>query len=282
MPSYDVAVAIRPGEHACCRFAHAQDRERLTLDFVRDGLRRGHKVVYRCGGEDEDGVVAALAGPDELLESARARGQLAIRPLRQARTPDGRLDVDRMLADLGEEREQATAEGYAGLSVAGDMAWALDDASALERLAEYETRVADHMDPGPVVFLCLYDHGRSGTGTLSDVTAAHDVDVSPELAPLGRDSLLAAARVQGDTLRLAGELDFGCTPGLADVLDAHFHGALCLDLADLRFVDVAGMRTLRGRKGQPMKISATSGAVRRLVVLLGWDTDPGVEVVDAA
>jgi hypothetical protein len=39
------AVAIRPGEHACCRLAGAEDREALAAAYVRDGLMRGHKVV---------------------------------------------------------------------------------------------------------------------------------------------------------------------------------------------------------------------------------------------
>ncbi|MEA2444923.1 MAG: hypothetical protein QOJ12_2215, partial [Thermoleophilales bacterium] len=84
----------------------------------------------------------------------------------------------------------------------------------------------------------------------------------------------------GSTLRLAGELDFGCSQTLAAVLDAHYHGDLSLDLADLRFVDVAGMRALRGRKGQRLKILAASAGVRQLVDLLAWDTDPDIEVAE--
>jgi hypothetical protein len=38
------------------------------------------------------------------------------------------------------------------------------------------------------------------------------------------------------------------------------------------------MRALRGRKGQEMTIAAASESVRRLVGLLGWDTDPAVHV----
>ena len=80
-------------------------------------------------------------------------------------------------------------------------------------------------------------------------------------------------------MRLAGELDFGCAAVLASVLDTHFHGPLSLDLDDLTYVDVTGMRALRGRKGQPLTIHAASDAVRRLAELLAWDTDPDVEVL---
>jgi anti-anti-sigma factor len=149
----------------------------------------------------------------------------------------------------------------------------------LEQVAEYERRI-DSPDDGTRVLLCQYDHRHFTPGTMRDMADAHGVDASPDLAAIGRDGMLAAARVHGDTLRLAGELDFGCATALADVLDAHFHGPLRLDLADLSYVDVAGMRALRGRKGQALTIVGASPGVRRLLELMAWDTDPGIELTE--
>jgi ABC-type transporter Mla MlaB component len=93
----------------------------------------------------------------------------------------------------------------------------------------------------------------------------------------GRERHLEAAHLRSRALRLAGELDLGAAPILTDVLCARCRGSLALDLADLRFVDVAGMRALRGRPGErSIAIVAASTAVRRLSDLMGWDTDPGV------
>ena len=83
----------------------------------------------------------------------------------------------------------------------------------------------------------------------------------------------------GRVLRLAGDLDFDCSQTLADVIEGHFHGPLRLDLADLTYVDVAGMRALRGRTGQSLLIVAASEAVTRLIGLLAWDTDPDIELL---
>jgi anti-anti-sigma regulatory factor len=109
------------------------------------------------------------------------------------------------------------------------------------------------------------------------------VDIGPELASLSRAGNLAAARTgardgDGEALRLAGELDYAAAGPLAAVLAAHFHGQLVVDLGDLEFVDVAGMRALRGRMGQPLRITAASATVKRLLALLAWDTDPLVEI----
>jgi anti-anti-sigma regulatory factor len=282
------AVTVRPGEHACCHFAHADDRERLAVAFVRDRLRRGDKVVYFFDSADRPRLVSQLERADPGFEPAMARGQFEARSARDAYLPDGRFEADRMLTRLRYENERARADGYSGLSVTGEVPGALCESPGREQLKIYEARLAiDHRqhtqpDPSSYSILCQYDHGRFGPAILSDLVEAHEIDASPELAAIGRDGDLAAARDRGrDALRLAGELDFGCAQTVSDVLDAHFHGPLRLDLADLTYVDVAGMRALRGRKGQRLTISRSSDAVRRLLELLAWDTDPGIELLEA-
>jgi ABC-type transporter Mla MlaB component len=275
-----IAFAARPGEHACCRFASAEDRGLLTVALVRDAARRGYKVLYLCPGEDVDAAVEALARLDESVTQALARGQIEVKSAVGTYLPDGAFDPQRMLDCLREEHERAEAEGYAGLSLTGDMSWAFTEPVGAQALGEYEERLNDVGLGAAPVLLCQYDHSTGRLGSMSDLLlSVHDVDFPPELAPLARHDQLAAARVLPEgTLRLAGELDFGCAPALAAVLDTHFHGPLALDLYELSYVDVTGMRALRGRKGQPVTIFSASEQVLRLAELLAWDTDPGVEV----
>ena len=133
------------------------------------------------------------------------------------------------------------------------------------------------------LLLCNYPSDHLPAARLTELAAHHDVDASPELAAIGRDGPVSAARVRGSqALRLAGELDFDGAPAVADVIAAHFHGPLRLDLADLSYIDVAGMRALRGRTGQQVTIAGASEAVRRVAELLAWDTDPDVQLPVAA
>jgi anti-anti-sigma regulatory factor len=253
----------------------------LAVAFVRDRLRRGDKVVYFFDGDDAAALVSRLERLDRGFEAAMARGQFEVRRARDVYLPDGCFDVDRMLAVLSEEHDRARAEGYSGLSVTGEVPDAICELPGGEQLGAYEARLASDVVAPSYSVLCQYDHGRFGSGVLSDVVEAHEVEASPELAAIGRDGELAAARDRDrDALRLAGELDFGCAQTVSEVLDAHFRGPLRLDLADLSYVDVAGMRALRGRKGQRLIISPASDAVRRLLGLLAWDTDPEVELLE--
>ncbi|MEA2245080.1 MAG: hypothetical protein QOD24_4636 [Solirubrobacteraceae bacterium] len=276
-----IAVPMRSGEHACCHFAHAGDRERLAVAFVRDRMRRGDKVVYLFDGDDAAALVARLKALDPGFEAAMARGQFDVRRARDTYVPDGRFETDRMLSVLREEHDRARAEGYSGLSVTGEVPDAVCKLPGGEQFGAYEARIASDIDAPAYSVLCQYDHGRFSPGLLSDVIEAHEVEASPELAAIGRDGELAAARDRAsNTLRLAGELDFGCAQTVSEVLDAQVPGPLRLDLADLSYVDVAGMRALRRQAGGRLTISPASDAVRRLLALLGWDTDPEVELVE--
>jgi ABC-type transporter Mla MlaB component len=278
--THHVAVAIRPGEHACCRFAHAADRRRVAVAQVRDGIARGHRVVYLGDCDDVGAFVAELVAVEPAIEPALASGQLVVRRACDAYTPDGTFEIERAVRAMEDDHTAALADGYQGLTITGEMGTSLTAAPGAESLDEYEQRL-DAADTSTSVLLCQYDHRRFDPATLSELALCHRVDLAPELAAIGRDGGLAAARVRPDTLRLAGELDFGSAQDLAEVLQAHYHGRLDLDVADLSFVDVAGLRALRGRTGQRLRIAGASQTVRRLLGLLAWDTDPGVEIVDA-
>jgi anti-anti-sigma regulatory factor len=279
LDSLAATSAIRPGEHACSRPAHVDDGERLAAAFVRNGLARSEKVLYLHDRAEEEEVLRPLRSRGAAVDAAMASGKLALRRADDVYLVDGTFEEERTLAMVRAEHAQALADGFAGLSVVVDMGWALCSGPGRVPLAAYERRVGQLFEGPTLTGLCLYDHARFAVATLGDVADAHDVDVPPELATIGREGRIAAAVVQpGRVLRIAGDLDFECSQTLADVLDGHFHGPLRLDLAELTYVDVAGMRALRGRTGQELLIVAASATVRRLVPLLAWDSDPNIEL----
>jgi anti-anti-sigma factor len=100
--------------------------------------------------------------------------------------------------------------------------------------------------------------------------------LEPPNAPCGY--LETAVSRPEHVVRLTGELDVEAAATVAAVIDKRCGGPVCLDLAELEFVDVAGLRALRGTKEHPIAIAAPSDAVLRVIKLLGWDSDPGVEL----
>jgi anti-anti-sigma regulatory factor len=276
----EIAVAVRPGEHACCRFTEAEDQDRLTAAFVLRGLRHGHKVVYLCDGTDVDDARRRIGAEAPEVCEAAEHGRVKIVSGHSTYSPDGVFHPDRMVNAIRGEHADALTEGFTGLSITGEMIWATRGVPGAERLADYENSLEELLHDDTLVMLCQYEQVHFAAGVLSAVATTHQVDVRPELAALGRDGSLAAAHVRGDgSLRLAGELDFSSADALAAVLDAHYHGELRFDLEDLTYVDVAGMRALRGRKRQRITLLRPPAAVGRMIVLLGWDTDPDIVVV---
>src|SRR4051794_13007834 len=130
------AFAARPGEHACCRFASAEDRRLLTVALLRDAARRNYKVLYLCPDDDVEAAVGALAQLDGTVTDALARGQVEVRPAAGTYLPDGAFDPGRVLDSVREEHADALGEGYAGLSLTGDMSWAFSDAVAADALRD--------------------------------------------------------------------------------------------------------------------------------------------------
>jgi ABC-type transporter Mla MlaB component len=261
---------IRPGEHACCRFGSASDRRRVVASVVGDVLRRGDRAVYLHDRLDADELVSDLADAGEAVGTALERGQLVVRSPR-IHAVEGTFDIDFLLGWCSDERDRSLADGYERVTLIVEVGASIADAQALE---DYEQRLDALASPATAI-LCIYDPARVAPS--SAVALLHDVDLAPELAPVGREGYLEAADLRSGALRLAGELDYDAVPALTDVLRARGRGSLALDLADLHFVDVAGMRGLRGRPGErSIAIVAASEAVRRLSDLMGWDTDPGV------
>jgi hypothetical protein len=275
------AVAVRQGEHACCRFARPADRRRVAVGLLRAGLDQRHRLLYLIGTGDVGRVGAALAGADPVIAAALAGEQLGVRVLDGVHTPDGHFDVDRMLAAILVERDRAIADGNEGLTLAGDIGGAVAAAGGAGLLEEYERRL-DALQIDHASLLCLYDPARFSPGPLARAGRCHDVDLAPELAAIGREGCLGAARLPSGVLRLAGKLDFDSAPTLERTLDAHELGGRRMDLDDVSYADVAGMRALRGHSGQRLTITSASPAVLRLVALLAWDSDPLVTIAETA
>ena len=227
------ASPVRPGEHACCHFARADDRERLAVAFVRDRLHRGDKVVYFFDGDDAAALVARLKRLDPGFEPAMTSGQFEIRRARDAYIPDGCFEADRMLALLRDEHDRAHAEGYSGLSVTGEMPDVISELPGGEQLGAYEARMSGRLDEPSYSVLCQYDHGRLGPTPSPDRRPR--VDSSPEFAALGREGEFSAASdLDRDACVWPASSTSGA-PDVSEVLDAHFEGPLRLDLADLSY-----------------------------------------------
>jgi len=91
--------------------------------------------------------------------------------------------------------------------------------------------------------------------------------------------------VDGEGLRLAGELDLAAAPRLTEALldFASSEGEVHLDLTEVSFLDSSGLRAIlalarsRGDTGSVVLLDP-SAAIVRIFEIMGIDEHPGIEI----
>ncbi|MFF3661219.1 STAS domain-containing protein [Streptomyces olivochromogenes] len=110
---------------------------------------------------------------------------------------------------------------------------------------------------------------------------------APTLERLLRDDplLRVISTICPPGLRFEGEIDLCSRELLAAALDEAVQfgsGDLHVDLTDITFIDVAGIRMLTtvaktlSRDGHRLLLHATPPGVHRVIRLMGWETTPGL------
>src|SRR4051795_9445392 len=134
---------VNAGDHACLTFTDAEERLDLIAAFVRDGLKTGSKVVCWTDTITPGALAEQLAARSVRLGAALRRGQLRLAPVTGALLRDGTDSAVAMVDVLAGELDTAAREGYPGLRVTADMAWATRPLAEAEHLTGFETDVAE-------------------------------------------------------------------------------------------------------------------------------------------
>jgi hypothetical protein len=153
-------------DHVCVFFHGGEERDRLVLPFLSDGLAAGHAVLF-----------LASAG-----ETAHLRAQLGDRGDLELAEPDaGHLRNGRYApAELLEGLERwavrkRVADGRVFGRLAGDMSWIarLQTPQLIETLVAEEVSVTGLVQSYPQVCLCLYDLDLFGGDLIIPMIKAH-------------------------------------------------------------------------------------------------------------
>ena len=271
--------SLRRHEHACLLYGSEDERATVVAAYVRAGLDAGERVIY-VTDDGRERVVAAL-GTAGLAVGDR---ELDVRPVAAVQGAPGGLDRDATSALWRAEAAAATADGFTGLRILGELGCVAD----VEDLPAYERALAGVLGEVPATALCLYDGRRFGAVELLRAAEAHPAvlcgaahhHVEPPVA----EDALTAALAGPRRIRLAGTADLATAPALADVLALTMGrgGDLSVDAGALAFADSAGMQPLRdagsrlAAAGHVVRVEGAPPQLRRLADLLGLDEGPGL------
>lgn len=233
-------------DHACVVPDSDEHLWEVTAAWMAHGLDAGDRVVYFEDGT-ADLVLRRLAEDRTPVREAVDQGQLVIVPTEATRAALAG-SIESIAGILTAQIDETAALGWPGVRMAGESGPGLMQDGGLDKLVAFE-KLADTIFHGhPTAhLLCRYDRRYFDDSAVDAMRDVHDTElVSPAVYD---DTLLRITHSGPASVRLAGEVDHSNRLQIRRMLGATLDAALrshsaptdiTLDLASLRFVDVAG------------------------------------------
>ncbi|MFJ9782776.1 MEDS domain-containing protein [Amycolatopsis sp. NPDC101161] len=166
-------VVIEPGQHICALHVGEEDRDRVLLPFLSEGLRAGEKCLF---GVHEDEVGGFLDRLGEDVDDIGARvdsAQLDIRAAGDTLLAPDDFTVDRIIDFWDEAVSTAMAAGYPFVRLGAEARWWHPQLPGMTELFRYEAALNDFTSRYPQAILCVYDISRYRENIVVDLLKTH-------------------------------------------------------------------------------------------------------------
>jgi hypothetical protein len=159
MPTSTITInglQARPGDHICAFYRGREERDRLLVPYLQEGLRDGDVCICITGRADRRRLERSLLdGCDET-----APDLLRMSDAEDTYLAGGSFSADRMLTfwgDVGRETFEEQRRSFA--RAASDMSWAENviNGPLIDDFMSYEAHATRYARAYPQVALCLYD-----------------------------------------------------------------------------------------------------------------------------
>lgn len=164
---------MHSGDHYCGIYRTDEDHRRIVVDFVREGIARGEKMMYLVNIHTAAYLEKILDEAGVQMAPLLASGQLTVLSAKDTYLQDGEFVPERMIQLLREATETALSEGYPALRATGEMTWALAGDPGSERLVEYEALLNNFFPGSKCIAFCQYDRRRFDSEMLLDILHTH-------------------------------------------------------------------------------------------------------------
>ena len=161
-----------------CAFFHSPDEEyRVLLPFMKDGFQSGHKAIHVVKNDQRQDHLQRLTAAGIDTAAAQHRGQLEIRTDADVYLPEGRFDVDRMIAAFDQLASGAGAREFPLSRICCRMDWVVEGGSHLDDVIEFESRVNEVWNRHDDAVICTYQLGKFGGDAVLDILRTHPMVV---------------------------------------------------------------------------------------------------------
>ena len=166
---------ILDGMHICTFFRTAEERYRVLMPFIREGMEQGDRGFHIVNPSlrSEHTQHIAEAGIDTVR--AEVEGQLQIIGWDEAPLRGGSFNQSAMLSLLPALLNEGRTRGFPVTRFIADMAWVLNDPGALDSLLEFECRVNLALPKALDIVICSYDLDKFSAAIVIDALRTHPI-----------------------------------------------------------------------------------------------------------
>jgi hypothetical protein len=163
------------GMHICTFFRTSAEKYHVLMPFIREGMEQGDRAFHIVNPSlrSEHTQRIAEAGID--AARAEVEGQLEIIGWEEAYRRGGSFNMSAMLSLLPVILNDGRTRGFPVTRFIADMAWALNDTGALDRLLEYECRLNLALPKAGDIVICAYDLDKFGASIVIDALRTHPI-----------------------------------------------------------------------------------------------------------
>jgi hypothetical protein len=160
---------LGPQRHICGFFRNPEEKYRLLLPFIKEGIERGEKAFHVVDPAERQAHLRqlGLAGID--AASVQEKGQLEVQDWNEFYFPDGRFDETRTVAQWVALLDGALQKGYPRTRVIAQLEWARDEADQLLQYESNFNRTPRSRDP----VICIYDLSKHSAAFIMDIMRTH-------------------------------------------------------------------------------------------------------------
>ena len=172
-PIHLAASTLNNYRHICALFYSPEEKYRVLLPFIREGIERGEKAFHVVDPKSYDDHLSRLQAAEIDTDMEERDGFLEVHSWRDTYLQEDYFDQNRMLALVEKVLQTASHQGFALTRMIAAVEWALEARPGVDDLVEYETRLNHILPRYKDVVICTYDCSKFRAAQLMDILKTH-------------------------------------------------------------------------------------------------------------
>ncbi len=164
-------------EHRCLIYDTQEQQLAAALPYLKAGLERRERCLYITQENTAATILDALRKDGADVDRCLRNGAMIITGIQETYLKQRQFDPDWMIGFLTQLSAEATAAGFSGLRVLGEMTWVLGTNSSTDKLIEYESKLNRFVREHPARVICQYNRNRFSPELILSVIRTHPVVV---------------------------------------------------------------------------------------------------------